>query len=142
MTFDLIKTMSDNRTDLQKMLPPKLKYRIRHWLRSLGLKGVPPQKARQMITQKIEEELHVRSLEKNEALASFYEDKVVKFDFGSGVSPEAKKAALAWAKKRGMRPVEATLAKSNGASAQLVVAPPAAQVDPLAKCLRRVRFAT
>jgi hypothetical protein len=142
MTFDLIKTMSENRSDLQKKLPPKLRYRIRHWLKTLGLKGVSPQRAKQIITQKFEEEVAVRSLAKNEALASFYEDQVVKFDFGSGVSPAARKAAIKWAKKRGLRPVEASLAKSAANSSQLVVAPIGVSVDPLAKCLRRVRFST
>lgn len=140
MTFDLIKTMSENRSDLQKKLPPKLKYRIRHWLKQLGVKGISPQRARQIITQKFEEEVAVRSLAKNEALASFYDDRVVKFDFGSSVSPAARKAALEWAKKRGLRPVEASLAKSDANSSQLVVAPAGAHANPLATCLRRVRF--
>jgi hypothetical protein len=140
MTFDLIKTMSENQAGINKALPPKLKYRIRHWLRGLVGRGVSEQRAKQFIAQKFEEEVAVRNLAKNETLASFYEDQVVKFDFGSEVSAEAKKKAIAWAKKRGLRPVEASLAKSSASSSQVVVAPANAKMDPLAICVRRIRF--
>lgn len=140
MTFDLIKTMSENQKSIKKALPPKLQYRVRAWLRSLGIRGVPRAKAKQFITQKFEEEVAVRSLAKNETMASFYEDKVVKFDFGAEVPDRVKKAALSWAKKRGLKAVEASLSKSTSSSGQLVVAPNDTSVDLMAKCLRRIRF--
>lgn len=140
MTFDLIKSMSENQAELKKGLPPKLRYRIRRWLLKLKGQGMGSAQAKQFITQKFEEEFAVRSLSKNETLASFYEDQVVKFDFGSDVSPEVRKAALSWAKKRGLKPVEASLTKSSASHSQIVVAPDSANINPMALCVRRIKF--
>lgn len=101
-------------------LPPKLKYKLKKWLQSLRAEtGVKQADQRHLIqtvkselVSKIKESMEVEDLAKNEVMASAFNDGSVKMDFGSDVPEEIKKAALKWAKDRGLRPTEASLAKN------------------------------
>jgi hypothetical protein len=61
---------------------------------------------------KILQATDVESLGKNEIMASSFSDGSIKLDFGSEVPEKVKAAAMVWAKKRGLSPVESSLAKS------------------------------
>jgi hypothetical protein len=104
----------------EKSLPPKLYYRWRKWMKQVG--SMLPQMAHQKeLTQKFEkiiqnkiiESLTIKELKKNEALASFYDNGIVKMDFGPEVDPKIRDAAIKWAKKRGLNAIEASLKKSK-----------------------------
>jgi len=101
-------------------LPPKLKYKLQKWLKSLraetGVKQMDQRRrvetVKSELTAKVLEAMEIKELKKNEVMASAYSDGSVKMDFGSDVPSETKKAAMKWAKKRGLIPVEASLAKN------------------------------
>ena len=102
---------------LEKTLPPKLLYRFRAWMKKFRpspdeVKEV--QKAMNFIES-------VKSLKKNESLASFYDDGHIRLDFGSDVSPKVKEAAMKWAKKRGLKASEASLDKSASAPSYVIM---------------------
>lgn len=96
-------------------LPPKLAYRWHRWMQKM--KAISPKHLSEK-TKKTEgfvfaEASETESLNKNEALASFYDSGVVKLDFGPEVDPELKKAAMKWAQKKGLKAIETTLQKSK-----------------------------
>lgn len=94
-------------------LPPKLRYRIRKWLQQIsGSSNVSPEKVREIITEKFEQALALKSLKKNQVMASLYKNGSVRLDFGQNVSDKAKQAALEWAKKKGLKIESDELAKS------------------------------
>lgn len=102
-------------------LPPKLRYKLKKWLKSLrsAETGVKQNDQRHLmqtvkseLISKIKESMEIEELAKNEVMASAFNDGSVKMDFGSDVPDEIKKAALKWAKDRGLKPTEASLAKN------------------------------
>lgn len=100
-------------------LPPKLRYRFRRFLQKLISNPHQQQVSREQNIQKMAEEMVKMvqeetgaPLAKNEMRCSEYENGCIKLDFGSDVSDDIKKAAIHWAKKRGLSPIEASLAKS------------------------------
>ena len=102
--------------ELAKSMTPKLAAKFRAWMRSLHPRYHQDprmaQQLRQIVTQKMEEMLRAKTLQKNEAMVSAYNNGMVRMDFGSDVPEGVKKAAMAWAKKRGLKAVEASLQKS------------------------------
>ena len=46
--------------------------------------------------------------------ATVYDSGAVRLEFGPEVSEELKQRAVKWAQKRGLKPVEASMAKSDG----------------------------
>lgn len=52
-------------------------------------------------------------LSKSQANISFFENGAIQMDFGKSVPEKVKKAALEWAKRKGLKAVEATLAKGQ-----------------------------
>lgn len=110
--------------DLHKALPPHLAAKMRAWFRQQGarlrFKGVKDKQAWgnqavNAITQKMEEVMAVQSLRKNQMMARIHNDGCVKLDFGAEVPEPIRKAAIDWAKRKGLKPVEASLAKSKDA---------------------------
>lgn len=140
LTLDLAKELQTEK--LRKYLPPKLAYRFRQWLRhhGTGLKNpkATPQQVAGMLAQKIEEQVAVSELKKNETMASFYENGIVKMDFGSEVSDKTKKAALSWAKRKGLKVLEATLNKSDSVPSSTFFGTDSAMGPSV--CLQRVKF--
>jgi len=109
------------KANLKKAMPPKLKYKFMKWLKSMKPEFDDKQTdrrrametAKSELISKIAEMRAVSSLAKNEVMASTFDDGAIKFDFGSDVPDHIKKAAFGWAKKKGLRATEASLAKSK-----------------------------
>lgn len=127
-SFDTISLniMSDQlAADLHKALPPRIEAKLRSWFRRQGarlrFKGVKDKtdwadQVASAITQKMEEALSVQSLQKNQMMARVHDNGVVKLDFGADVPDSIKKAAIGWAKRKGLKPIEASLAKSKNST--------------------------
>lgn len=100
--------------DLRKALPPRLAYRLRHWFQQQGrrvrLSGT--RKVAQQVAQKIEQAMALKELKKNQFMARVHDDGVVRLDFGAAVPEPVRKAAMDWAKRKGLKPVESSLAKN------------------------------
>lgn len=109
-------------------LPPKLRYRFRRFLQRLVSNPHVQQQNREQRVQKMAEEMAKMiqeetgtPLAKNEMRCSEYENGCIKLDFGSDVPDDIKKAAIQWAKKRGLSPVEASLSKSANSSEYVIL---------------------
>jgi|SRR5271166_6055944 len=125
---------------LVKMLPPKLLYRFRSWMRKMRPKGhLEAKKFEQIIMDKIDEIYSMKTLAKNEAQASFYDSGIVKMDFGPDVPEKVKDAAMKWAKRRGLMPVEATLNKTQGAANSVIYSSTKTH-DTSGICIKRMRW--
>jgi hypothetical protein len=113
LSQDITKELSGQ--ELKKALPPKIAYRIRKWLKQHGGQHskLSTKMIQQTLTQKMEEALLLKELKKNEGMVSIFDNGEVKMDFGKEVDPKLKKAALEWVKKRGLKPIEASLNKSD-----------------------------
>lgn len=131
--------------DLNKAMPPLLRYKFTKWLKSLS--GGPDkqmdrrrivQTAKSELCDKVLEHMSVKSLAKNEIMASTFTDGAIKFDFGSEVPEPIKKAAMAWAQKRGLKAVEASLAKSKDAVETVMFA---SSTNSSRTCSNRVKWA-
>lgn len=53
-------------------------------------------------------------------MARVHSDGIVKLDFGAEVPQSIKKAAIDWAKRKGLKPIEANLSKSNSSISSVV----------------------
>lgn len=108
-------------------LPPKLRGKFQAWMKrylSTKIKDLSP-------TQKTEtfeafKEIFAARLAdksplaKNEMGLVTHKNGVVKMEFGSEVPEQVKKAAISWAKRRGLSPVDMKLAKNaNSASSHV-----------------------
>ena len=130
--------------ELTKAMPPRLAARFRAWMRSLhpGTRANPSMmnRVRRMMTQKMEELIRSKTLQKNEAMVSAYNNGMVRMDFGSDVSEDVKKAAMAWAKKRGLKAIEASLQKSETSSGYAIFAPNKEITVDEVKCLETKKW--
>lgn len=132
--------------DLSKGLPPKLKYKFMKWLRSMrpetGVKQMDRRRivetAKNELSDRIMEHFERKKLAKNEVMASTFNDGAIKFDFGSEVPDHIKKAAFNWAKKRGLKAVEASLMKSVDAVETVFFT--GDHPDALRTCAKRVKW--
>lgn len=132
--------------DLSKALPPKVKYRFQQWLKRLNPKTPDIQSERRKVIDTAKSELADRinemkarkNLAKNEAMVSAFDDGAIKFDFGSEVPDDIKKAAFTWAKKRGLQAVEASLVKSVDAVETVMFS--GENSNPLRSCSKRVKW--
>lgn len=98
-----------------------------------------PQQIAQQFVDKAEEVLAHKTLAKNEAMVSMYESGAVRLDFGAEVPEKIKKAALLWAERRGLKPVEASMSKSaNGSPTYCVFNQ---EYDLADDCLKRFKWA-
>ena len=101
-------------------LPPKLRYKVSKWLKSVSGQTPDKQADRRRLMETAKSELvsgllaHLggKPLCKNEVMASQYDNGSIRFDFGSDVPSNVKKAAMQWAKKRGLSPTEASMKKN------------------------------
>lgn len=143
LSLELTKEIA-NTHQLEKNLPPKLLYRFRKWLKSFasGLSPEQHQKMGKAIDSAYKEIMGTKTLKKNEAMASFYDSGLVKMDFGSEVDPKVKDAALKWAKRRGLKVVEASLDKSANVPSHYVLAPQSVSKPQLDICVKQIKFLT
>lgn len=119
-------------------VPPRLYYRLRAFLtRNKG--KMPIKQAAQAVARKYEQEVAAQSLSKNECMASIFNTGELRFDFGKEVPEKVKKSAMAWAKKKGLKAVEASLDKSESTHSYVTFSvSDAKSLD--SKCLKRVRW--
>jgi hypothetical protein len=127
---------------LSKAIPPKLYYRLRAWLRHMHPTNMPREELKQKVTaaiaEKMEELTALNQLKKNEFMASLYDSGTVKLDFGSDVPEEVKKAAMGWAKRKGLRPIEASLNKSAGTVNTMVYS--SSENTLSGRCVKRLKW--
>lgn len=124
---------------LEKALPPKMLYRLRLSLKKLQPRSpVEAKKIEKILNTKLEDYYAIGTLQKNEAMASLYDNGLIKMDFGPNVSEKLKKAAMLWAKRRGLKPVEATLAKSSDAVYSVTFTPKT--VSGFGICVKRIKW--
>lgn len=142
LSMELAKNFNYNK------LPAKLRYKLRHWLRSVSTPVSFSTNQRRAIQSAIKSEIvsqilnrdESSELKKNEMMASSYSDGTLKLDFGHEVPEKVKKAALNWAKKRGLKVVELSLNKSENVASSMILA--SENVESVEKeCLKRIRWA-
>lgn len=125
---------------LEKRMPPKLAYRWRRWIQKMkGTPAASPQLGN-LIRSAIEEVEASKELKKNEAQASFYDNGIVKMDFGPEINPKVKEAALKWAKSKGLKAIEASLQKSSSEFSYTVFS--ANSVSAPGQCVKRIKWST
>jgi hypothetical protein len=125
---------------LYKALPPKLLYRLRAWKKKLKPSPVSDvKKFEKIIKNIVEQHMSMKSLKKNEMMASFMDNGTIKMEFGAEVPEKVKKAAVQWAKKRGLNAVEASLNKS-AASPSYILYAPSKQNPGIGLCTRRSKW--
>lgn len=109
-------------SSLEKALPPKLKYRYYQWLNRLKQQNPNvSQNAIQHAVEKAMKDLEmIKTLKKHQAAASFFDDGTVRLDFGAKVDEKVKKAALDWARRRGLKTLEESVKKSAESSSYRV----------------------
>jgi hypothetical protein len=129
-------------------LPPKLRYRLKQWLKNVSTPVSYSRQQRQRIQSAIKNEIVAQildkdatvELKKNEMMASSYSDGTLKLDFGSEVPEKVKKAAMGWAKKKGLKVVELSLNKAENVASSMVLS--ANKIESSGKeCLKRIRWA-
>jgi hypothetical protein len=125
---------------LNKAIPPKLYYRLRRFLKMNRSTQLDTAKLKQNVQhalhQKAEEIKLLKELKKNEFMASVYDSGSVKMDFGSGIPEQVKKAAMTWAKKKGLKPVEASLNKSGVSTSSVLFASGTSDLGLYMKCVK------
>lgn len=122
LTLDLVQDQIEV-AELAKAIPPKLRYALRRWVEKYSAtkpKAMP--KVKEMLTAKFEEKRDLETLAKSDVMVSTFDNGGIRMDFGSAVPEKIKKAALEWAKKRGLRAIEESMAKSSdGANTTSVI---------------------
>ena len=111
-------------------LPPKLKSKFYSWMKKMltpKINILTPAKKNE-IYQNFKENLIKRMvdstpLSKNELGVTTHKNGIVKMEFGTEVPEDVKKAAISWAKRRGLVPVDMKLAKSSGCSSSHMFTP-------------------
>jgi hypothetical protein len=105
--------------DLRKALPPKVAYRLRHWFEYVGprVRIGGRKKLKQRANQTTKSEAPLR---KNQIMAQIGADETIRMDFGADIPESIKKAAMTWAKRRGLKAVEASLQKSADSSSYII----------------------
>lgn len=131
MSVELSKEMQMD--PLEKTLPPKIRYRYYKWLKRFS--GNNPhisQSSIQAAVHKAMQDLEsIKSLKKHQAAASFFDDGTVRLDFGAKVDEKVKKAALDWARRRGLKTIEESINKSADANSYKVFAKDSVSEDAL-----------
>jgi hypothetical protein len=108
---------------LEKALPPKLRYRFYKWLkqyRHLPMQQAKPSMVNKTIQAAFEHMSAIKELKKNECMVSAFENGAIRMDFGEEVDPKIKKAAMQWAKKKGLKTIEASIEKSVAAPSYVI----------------------
>jgi hypothetical protein len=117
---------------LDKAMSPRIANKLKYWFHKQGrrVRIWGQQNTGQMVAQKIEEAMALKELRKNQFMARVHSDGVVKMDFGSEIPQSIKKAAMDWAKRKGLKPVEASLAKADSSSSSVTYMPNSGQYSP------------
>jgi hypothetical protein len=102
-------------SSLEKALPPKLRYRYYRWIKKLRQQTpkVTDQQLLSTVEKAVKDIETIKSLKKHQIAASFFDDGTIKMDFGAKVNEKVKKAALDWARKRGLKTLEESVNKST-----------------------------
>ena len=117
---------------LQKALPPKILYRYRRWMRKMR-----PQSLQEVLALS-EKPQTISTLSKNETMASFFDSGHIKMDFGSGVPEKTKKSALEWARRKGLKAVEASLAKTINSPSSVTFS--AFENENIGECVKQIKW--
>lgn len=128
LSVELTETLAEE--SLEKKLPPKLAYRLQSWYKKFGVKRTKA--ALSNVAKNLEDR---NSLKKNEILASVYENKSVRLDFGKNTEEKVKQKAMDWAKRRGLIPVEASLNKSSNTPSYVIF-----DTQPEGMCIGSVKL--
>jgi len=128
-------------------MPPKLKYRFQKWLQGIQRPQPVRPEARSRMTAAVKAEMVNQILErtggsdlkKNEMMASAFDNGSVQFDFGSEIPDEIRKAAIFWAKKRGLNVVESSLSKSSEVVESILMASKSLK-NNTKKCVNRLKW--
>lgn len=109
-------------TPLEKALPPKLRYRFYKWLKQFGAhaQAAPKAQVKQVVEKAYNHIAAIKELKKNEVMTSLYDNGFIRMDFGGAVDKKVKDAAMAWAKKRGLKATEASLEKADGSPSHVI----------------------
>lgn len=108
---------------LEKALPPKLRYRFYKWLKQHGQHAkvpVAPDAVKAVVQKAYNHIKDIRELKKNEVMTSIYGNGFIRMDFGGDIDTKVKDAAMSWAKKRGLKAMEASVSKSAGANSHII----------------------
>lgn len=108
---------------LEKALPPKLRYRFYKWLKQHGQHAkvpVAPEQVKAVVQKAYNHVKDIRELKKNEVMTSIYDNGCIRMDFGGDIDKKVKDAAMSWAKKRGLKAMEASVSKSAGANSHII----------------------
>lgn len=100
--------------------------------------NLTPQQIAQQFVDKAEEVYTLKSLAKNDTMVSMYKSGSIRLDFGSDVPDKIKKAALKWAERRGLNPVEASMNKSSKPAPSYFVYNQ--EYDLVDECLKRFKW--
>lgn len=111
-------------------LPPKLKSKFQNWIKralTSSASTLTPAKKNELYqtfkNNLIDKFNDYSPLNKNEMGLTTHKNGVVKMEFGVEVPEEVKKAAISWAKKRGMVAVDMKLSKNCDMSSSHVFTP-------------------
>lgn len=108
---------------LEKALPPKLRYRFYKWLKQHAQHQsvvAKPEAVKAVVQKAYNHIKDIRELKKNEVMTSIYDNGCIRMDFGGDIDDKIKKAAMSWAKKRGLKAMEASVSKSAGANSHVI----------------------
>jgi len=124
---------------LEKALPPKLRYRFYKWLKQY--RHLPAPKQNNMVNKTInaafEHMKAIKELKKNECMVSAFQNGAIRMDFGEEIDPKIKKAAMQWAKKKGLKTIEASLEKNDGAPSYVICG---LSEPPSGVCVKYVKY--
>lgn len=125
---------------LEKALPPKLRYRFYKWMKQFGhhAKVREPKQVKDVVQKAFNHLKAVKELKKNEVMTSVFDNGFVRMDFGGEIDKKVKDAAMTWAKKRGLKAMEASLDKADGSSAYVIYGMDTK--EPAGVCLKYVKY--
>lgn len=127
-------------TELEKALPPKVRYRFYAWLNRF--KAKKPKTPDTEIKKAIDEiygEYMEKGLKKHGSISRF-DDGSIRMDFKGGVDDKVKKAALEWAKKRGLKVIEESISKSANSDYYVVFGSKPLNIDAILIQVSEVDF--
>lgn len=128
MSIEIAQSMQ--MSPIEKALPPKLRYQYYKWLKRYKTANPHVEQASiDSAVAKAMKDLPHLALSKHQAGASFFDDGTVRFDFGSQVNDKVKKAALDWARRRGLKTLEESVNKSADSNSYTVFGQKAVSED-------------
>lgn len=116
----------------------EMKAQLRKKLSSITESSVSKSEVVAAVKAEVISQMANTALAKNEVMASAFDNGSIKMDFGAEVPESVKKAALKWAKNRGLSPLEASLKKNVNSSTSVLFG---TQNPAKAKtCIKRLKW--